>query len=61
MAFFDLKLKYSSFTIAHDKEKKQSFTLKKLEPASVWHACLKYDQSLQLHSKLSDTDKQIAI
>lgn len=35
--------KDSSFTNINDKEKHQIFTYKKLQPANVWHFCLRND------------------
>lgn len=39
--FVSPKPKYIKFTVRHDKEKQQTFTLEKLQPGNVWHFLLK--------------------
>ena len=41
------KLKYVHSTLMYDKVKQMVFTFEKLEPANVWHFCLKNDKNYE--------------
>ena len=46
------KSKDSSFTVRNDKEQQQILTFMKLEPANLWHFCLKNDWNYQNSQQL---------
>lgn len=46
------KPKDSSFTLINDKEQQQILTFMKLEPANLWHFCLKNDWNYQNSQQL---------